>query len=83
MDIHPVAFLLLAPFVGVFGYAAWHEISRYRSEGRSSYGLSYDPETNTTYVSTLAEDEDGFDPEDFDPEAAPDEPGEDEGEVTR
>ncbi len=79
MDIHPLAFLLLLPFIGVFGYAAWHEIGRYRSEGRSTYGLSYDPETNTTYVSALSDEDEGFDPETYEPEAgdsaADDDPG--------
>lgn len=63
-----IALVILVPFVAVFIYATWHEYRRYRSEGKSSYGLSYDAETNTTHVGALPEDEEGFDPDDFDPE---------------
>ena len=61
-----VAFLLL-PFVGVFTYATWSEYRRFKREGRSEYGLTYDPETNTTHVGAIAEDDQGYDPEDYTP----------------
>ncbi|MDV4145615.1 MULTISPECIES: hypothetical protein [Shimia] len=60
--------LLLTPFVLVFLYAAWHEYNRFKRDGASSYGLSYDPETNSTYVTALADEEDHFDLEDFNPD---------------
>ncbi|MDR9393949.1 hypothetical protein [Roseovarius sp. SYSU LYC5161] len=63
MAANTLAFLLLTPFVIVFGYATWHEYRRYKSEGRSTYGLSYDPETDSTHVTTIGEDEASFDPE--------------------
>ena len=66
-DVHPLAFLFLLPFLGVFVYAAWHEYSRFRTEGKSTYGLTYDPETNTTFVGAIPEREDSYDPEEFDP----------------
>jgi len=71
MDARTIVFFLLAPFVLVFVYAAWHEYSRYKREGPSSYGLTYDPDTNSTHVGALPEDDDGFDPEHFDPEDTP------------
>ena len=52
------SFLLLTPFVLVFLYAAWHEYSRFKRHGTSSYGLNYDPATNSTYVTALADDAD-------------------------
>ncbi len=64
--------LLLLPFALVFVYAAWHEYSRYKRDGASSYGLNYDPETNSTYVTALSEDEEHFDVEDFNPDDTPD-----------
>jgi len=63
-----LAFLLLVPFVGIFAYAGWHEYRRYKADGKNSYGLTYDPETNTTHVGAIAEDAESFDPEEFDPE---------------
>ncbi|WP_196780456.1 hypothetical protein [Roseovarius gahaiensis] len=72
MDVRTIVFFLLTPFVLVFIYAAWHEYGRFKREGPSSYGLTYDPETNTTHVGALPDDDDGFDPEDFDPEDTPD-----------
>ncbi|MCW8842561.1 MAG: hypothetical protein OQK00_04000 [Rhodobacteraceae bacterium] len=50
-------FLLLSPFALVFLYAAWHEIGRFKREGMSSYGLSYDPETDSTYITAQAPDD--------------------------
>jgi len=63
-----LAFVILTPFVGVFVYATWHEYRRYKEEGSSSYGLSYDPETNTTHVGAMAEDEESYDPDAFEPD---------------
>ncbi|MGP6086069.1 hypothetical protein [Antarctobacter jejuensis] len=63
-----IAILLLLPFVAVFISAAWQENRRYRQRGRSTYGLTYDPESNTTYVGTIADDAQSYDPEEFDPE---------------
>lgn len=63
-----VAFLIIIPFVGVFIYAGWHEYRRYKAKGASSYGLTYDPDTNTTHVGTIEDDADSYDPDDFDPE---------------
>jgi hypothetical protein len=68
MEASYVALLILVPFVAVFAYATWHEYRRFKHEGRNTYGLTYDPETNTTHVDALPEDDDGFDPEDFNPE---------------
>ena len=68
MSASTLAFLILTPFVGVFIYATWHEYRRYKAEGSNSYGLSYDPETNTTHVGAIAEDEDSYDPEAFEPD---------------
>ncbi len=78
MEARYVALLILVPFVAVFAYATWHEYRRFKHEGRSTYGLTYDPETNTTHVNALPEDEDGFDPRQFNPEDGfGDEAGED------
>jgi hypothetical protein len=70
---HPLALLLLTPFVAVFAYAAWHEWHRAREDGHSNYGLAYDPETDTTHVTLLDEGEAGYDPETDSPEAGADE----------
>ena len=67
MDITYVALLLLLPFFLVFVYAGWHEYGRFQREGSSNYGLTYDPETNTTFVGAIPDGEDGYDPEEFDP----------------
>ncbi|WP_348638953.1 hypothetical protein [Thioclava sp. DLFJ5-1] len=48
-------------------YAGIHEFLRFRSEGRANYGLIFDEETGTSYVTGIAEEEDAFDPDDFDP----------------
>jgi hypothetical protein len=68
MEARYVALLILVPFALVFAYATWHEYRRFKIEGRSTYGLSYDPETNTTHVGPIPEDEEGFDPKEFDPD---------------
>jgi hypothetical protein len=68
MEARYLALLILVPFVAVFAYATWHEYRRFKQEGRSTYGLTYDPETNTTHVDAIHEDEDSYDPEDFNPE---------------
>jgi len=68
LEARSLVALLLLPFVGVFIYATWSEYKRFKREGRSEYGLTYDPETNTTHVGTIAEDEESFDPEDYVPE---------------
>lgn len=60
--------LLLSPFALAFVYAGIHEYLRYKSEGRANYGLVFDEETGTTYVTGIGEDEDAFDPEDFNPD---------------
>lgn len=57
-----IAFVILAPFTAVFVYAAWHEWRRARKDGHSNYGLSYDPETDTTHVTLLDEGETGYHP---------------------
>ena len=44
-----------------------HLLPKTESEGRASYGLAYDKETGTTYVTGISEDEDAYDPIDFDP----------------
>jgi hypothetical protein len=81
MSASTLAFLILLPFVAIFAYATWHEYRRYKQEGPSSYGLTYDPETNTTVVGAIPEGEDSFDPDDFEPDqpendaAAEDAPG--------
>jgi len=59
--------VILLPFVFVALYAGIHEFLRFRSEGRANYGLIFDEETGTSYVTGIAEEEDAFDPDDFDP----------------
>jgi|GEM_PF-1231496 hypothetical protein len=68
MEARYVALLILVPFAVIFVYCTWHEYRRFKTEGRSIYGLSYDPETNTTHVGPIPEDEESFDPDDFDPD---------------
>lgn len=67
MEARTLVILLLLPFVGIFIYATWSEYRRFKREGRSEYGLTYDPETNTTHVGTIAEDEQSYDPEEYTP----------------
>ena len=71
MEPRLAVIFLLAPFVLVFLYAAWHERARFKREGPSSYGLTYDPETNTTHVGALPDEEDSYDPDAFDPNDTP------------
>jgi len=67
MEPQLIAALILLPITIVFIFAGIHEYRRYKSEGKATYGLVYDEETGTTHVSGIAEDEEGFDPDDFDP----------------
>ncbi|GAA5069405.1 hypothetical protein GCM10023209_11120 [Roseibacterium beibuensis] len=67
MNARLLAAIILSPFIIVFFYAVFHELRRYKSEGRSQYGLTFNEETGTSHVGALAEDESGFDPETFDP----------------
>ncbi|WP_342768196.1 hypothetical protein [Rhodovulum viride] len=69
IDAHLLAVLILSPFVVAFLYAGIHEYLRFRSEGRASYGLVFDEETGTSYVTGIGEDQEGFDPEEFNPDA--------------
>lgn len=55
--------LLILPFAGIFAYTMWHEILRYRRDGRAAYGLGYCEETDSTHVTLLGDDETGYDPE--------------------
>ena len=68
MSASALALVILTPFLAIFAYATWHEYMRYKDEGSSSYGLTYDPETNTTHVGAMAEDEESYDPEEFIPD---------------
>ncbi|WP_305970321.1 MULTISPECIES: hypothetical protein [unclassified Mameliella] len=68
MPLGVIVPLLLLPFLAIFVYAAWHEYRRFRAEGKSTYGLTYDPESNTTFVGTIPDSEDSYDPQDYDPE---------------
>ncbi|WP_375176223.1 hypothetical protein [Pseudooceanicola sp.] len=67
MSAQLIAAIVVLPFAGAFIYAAIHEYLRYKSDGRANYGLVFDDETGTSYVSSIAEDDTGYDPEDFDP----------------
>lgn len=67
MEARTIALIFISPFVVAFIYAGIHEFLRYKSEGRTNYGLVYDEETGTTHVTGIAEDEEPYDPEDFDP----------------
>ena len=69
MEAKLIAILILLPVTAVFIYAGIHEYRRYKSDGKANYGLAFDEETGTTYVTDIAEDEDAFDPDDFDPGA--------------
>ncbi|WP_300441391.1 hypothetical protein [uncultured Mameliella sp.] len=77
MPIGVVVPLLLLPFLAIFVYAAWHEYRRFRKEGRSTYGLTYDPESNTTFVGAIPDSGDSYDPGDYDPENTGSEDGPD------
>jgi len=67
MTAQLVAALIVSPFALAFVYAAYHEYSRYKSEGRATYGLAYDEESGTTHVTGIGEDEEAYDHNDFDP----------------
>ncbi|OOY08851.1 hypothetical protein BMI89_10200 [Thioclava sp. F36-7] len=67
MSAQILAAVILLPFLFVALYAGIHEFLRFRSEGRANYGLIFDEETGTSYVTGIAEEEDAFDPDDFDP----------------
>ncbi|MWD30111.1 hypothetical protein E0K89_021795 [Aquicoccus sp. SCR17] len=67
MDPYLLVLLILSPFVVTFAYAGIHELLRLRSEGRTTYGLVFDEETGTSYVTGISEGDEPFDPEDFDP----------------
>lgn len=69
MEVQLIALLILLPVTLVFVYAGIHEYRRYKSEGRANYGLVYDEETGTTFVSGIADEEESYDPDDFDPNA--------------
>ena len=77
MPLGVIVPLLLLPFLAIFVYAAWHEYRRFRKEGRSTYGLTYDPESNTTFVGTIPDKGDSYDPEDYDPENSGSDTGQD------
>lgn len=72
METRYIVLLIIAPFALTFFYAIWHEYRRYKREGASSYGLTYDATTNTTHVGALPEDNEGYDPEGFNPDDTPD-----------
>jgi hypothetical protein len=67
MEAHVIGLMILVPFVLVFAYAGIHEYLRYKSEGSATYGLVYDEDTGTTYVSGVSEEDEAFDPETYDP----------------
>ena len=67
MEGRTIALALVVPAAAVFVWAGWREFRRFRAEGPSSYGLTYDPDTNTTHVGPLPEGESGYDPEEFEP----------------
>ncbi|WP_203595650.1 hypothetical protein [Salipiger sp. PrR003] len=68
IDAHILAALILTPFVLAFVYAGVHEYLRYKSEGRATYGLVFDEETGTSYVTGIGEEDEAFDPEEFNPD---------------
>jgi len=68
MELRFLALLLVLPPMIVFVYAGWKEHERFRKEGKSTYGLTYDPESNTTYVDTIAEGDESYDLEEYVPE---------------
>ncbi|QYX55603.1 hypothetical protein K1T73_10925 [Roseovarius sp. SCSIO 43702] len=70
MELRLILAAVLSPFLVAFIYAGFHEYLRFKSEGRADYGLQYDDETGTTHVTSIPEDEDGYDPAEFDPRAA-------------
>lgn len=67
MEAQYLAAIILSPFIVAFLYAGVHEYLRFKAEGRANYGLVYDEDTGTTYVTGIAEEDDGYDLEEFDP----------------
>ncbi|MBF53173.1 MAG: hypothetical protein ABJN39_21495 [Sulfitobacter sp.] len=67
MGTQIVALLIMLPIASVFIYAGIHEYRRYKSDGRSNYGLVYDEETGTTHVTGISDQKDSYNPDDFDP----------------
>ncbi|SDZ22063.1 hypothetical protein SAMN05444004_1087 [Jannaschia faecimaris] len=67
MEAQLIGFLVVVSFTLVFNYADINAYRRYKSEGPARYGLAYDEETGTTHVTGIAEDEDGYDPNEIDP----------------
>lgn len=67
MNLSFAVFLLMLPFLGIVVYASWHEYDRFKRDGKANYGLTYDPETNTTFVAAIPEGEDSYDLDEFDP----------------
>lgn len=87
MEARLLVVVLVLPFLGIFVYATWHEYNRYKREGPSRYGLTYDPETNSTHAGPIADGDESFDPSDYlsEPGATgtdtdPDHPTEDDNE---
>ncbi|XCC97981.1 hypothetical protein PVT71_28555 (plasmid) [Salipiger sp. H15] len=68
MEAHLLAVLILSPFVLAFICAAVHEYGRFKSEGRATYGLVFDEETGTSYLTGIDEEDEAFDPNDFNPD---------------
>lgn len=67
MEAKLIAALIMLPIALVFIYAGIHEYRRFKSDGRANYGLAYDENTGTTYLTDISDDEEAFDPDDFDP----------------
>ncbi|MGZ9809815.1 hypothetical protein ACXN5S_05065 [Pseudoroseicyclus sp. H15] len=67
MPAQIIAWLILVPFTLVFLYAGIHEYLRHKSDGKANYGLNYDEETGTTFVTGIAEHEEAYQIEDYDP----------------
>ena len=67
MSAQLLAALIVSPFALAFVYAGYHEYSRYKSEGRATYGLVYDEESGTTHVTGINDDDEAYDLEGFDP----------------
>ena len=51
-----------------FCYAAVHEYLRYKAEGSATYGLVFDEETGTSYVTGIGDEAEAFDPGEFNPD---------------
>ncbi|WP_235924083.1 hypothetical protein [Pseudoroseicyclus tamaricis] len=66
MTAQLIAWALITPFTLAFIYAGIHEYRRYKSGGKANYGLTYDEETGTTYITGIG-DEEGYQIDDYDP----------------